>query len=172
MFRRLSLRLLLCGLCLLPVTACGMSPAGSSARTPSVATTAPPPSIPLAPSATASNTIHFPQLTPQTGERAFPAALLPGQFVLENDCLRIRYSEDQTSYLIIWPPDVTLHITSNAIEIHNPYGKVLAQVGEQIQVGGGEITPEVGLIKELRQPLPKECPGPYWIASDISRQRE
>lgn len=113
--------------------------------------------------------VFFPQLIPVDGERAYPQALLEGTLLLVDDCLRVQEREGNTSYLIIWPPHVVLNITNNRIQLTDQENLAVAQVGEAVQLGGGEISTEAPMIQELREPLPVTCPGPHWITSGIVR---
>lgn len=111
--------------------------------------------------------IFFPQLTPAKSLRAFPAALLVGTLVEDQGCLRVIASDSNTSYLIIWPPEVSLSAVGQSVRVV-AVGGTAAQVGEQIQVGGGEVAP-VGapIMQELHEPIPPACTGPYWLASGL-----
>ena len=113
--------------------------------------------------------VFFPQLLPANGERAYPEALIEGTLIIANDCLRVQAPEGDTSYLIIWPPHVALNITNNMIQLTDQESQAVVQVGDAVQLGGGEISPETEMVQELREPLPAACPGPYWIASGIVR---
>jgi hypothetical protein len=113
--------------------------------------------------------VFFPQLLPANGERAYPEALIEGTLIIDNDCLRVQAREGDTSYLIIWPPHVVLNITNDTIQVTDQESRAVAQVGEAVQLGGGEIFPEAPMVQELREPLPATCSGPYWIASGIVR---
>lgn len=111
--------------------------------------------------------IFFPQLAPSNGARSFPTALLSGTLIEDRSCLRVRASASNTSYLIIWPPEVTLSASGQPIRVIRVGGSA-AQIGNQIQLGGGPIASlNVPIMRELRQPLPATCPGPYWLASEI-----
>ena len=60
-------------------------------------------------------------------------------------------------------------MTNNTIQVTDQENQAVAQVGEAVQLGGGEISTEARMIQELREPLPATCSGPYWIASGIVR---
>lgn len=118
--------------------------------------------------ATPSSTVHFPQLRPPPdGPSIFPAALMIGQLVLEGTCLRVT-AQGAESSLPIWPPEVTLNAAADPIELLNQDGEVIARVGDEVELGGGPTGAEAPLIEELREPLPEECPGPYWITSEVT----
>lgn len=111
--------------------------------------------------------IFFPQLIPANVERPYLDALVQGTLVIVDDCLRVQVREGDTSYLIIWPPHVVLNITGDAIQVVDQESQAVAQVGEAVELGGGETPSATYLVEELREPLPATCPGPYWLASGI-----
>lgn len=81
--------------------------------------------------------------------------------------LGVHTSEGGASYLIVWPPDVTLSVTREAIQVRDQAGQVVARVGDEVQLGGGELSLQSPIVQELHEPLPSGCPGPYWLASGI-----
>ena len=99
------------------------------------------------------------------------SALLVGRLVVDERCLRVihQYGDGtSTSYLPIWPAGVSLYQADTLIEIHTAQGQIVARVGEPISLGGGEVPadalPEV--IEPVIQPVPADCPGPYWVVAD------
>lgn len=115
---------------------------------------------------TASPVPFFPQQ--KETPNVYMDALLVGELVLVDNCLRINDS-DGNSYLPIWPQGFSLHIEKNIIQVIDDTGQFVAQVGDNLKVGGGEM-PEEYITEYLAQPLPNGCSGPYWIASnDITR---
>lgn len=138
---------------MLGITACGIGgPAPSTTRT----------SVVPSPSAT----VYFPQQDPARLEQGRMAALLSGSFVNDTNCLRVNTDIGGTSYLIAWPPDVSLHVENNLVEIRNGDGQVVAREGERVRFGGGEVQGS-RLAGLLRKPLSNQCPGPYWLVGDI-----
>jgi len=106
-------------------------------------------------------TPHF----PQQGERDYVMeALLEGELVLEGGCLRVKseYGED---HLLIWPPGVRLTVDGRDVVISNGSGVSLA-VGEESRVGGGEAS-LAHAQTFVTEPLPSDCPGPYWVVGEI-----
>lgn len=102
--------------------------------------------------------VHFPQL--KTRSRSFMEAELYGEMVLEDGYLRV----DGT--LIIWQPDYFVHNNEGTIEVLDRKGKVVARVGEEVYMGGGEDRP---FNKDLREPLPQDIEGPFWIQGGGTR---
>lgn len=109
--------------------------------------------------------ISLPQLRTRSG--SFMTALMQGELIVQNGCLRVRPEGSAQSHLIIWQPDYFLHKNGNAREILDRSGRVVARVGEPIWIGGGEIPVTSELQQQLRSPIPQTCEGPYWLMGDI-----
>jgi len=86
----------------------------------------------------------------------------------DNGCLRVKYFDD--NYLLIWPHGFSMRIKGEEIQVIDDSGQVVACVGDKINVGGGEFPGEKAreYIEEsiVEQPLPDDCPGPYWIVGE------
>jgi hypothetical protein len=99
---------------------------------------------------------------PQLKQRdvVFMTALLIGDLLVEEGCLRIRDIYTGESRLVIWQADYFLTDNDGVLAILDETGEIVAQVGERVFLGGGgqPILNEA----ELRQPLPDSCDGPYW----------
>ncbi|MDY6911118.1 MAG: hypothetical protein SVM79_01985 [Chloroflexota bacterium] len=106
-------------------------------------------------------TIHFPQL--KTRSASFMTAMLTGELVLEDGFLRVRASDDDEGNLIIWQTDYFLHSNEGVIEILDRNGQVVGRVGEEVCMGGGEVSMTASFERQLREPLPEHCEGPYWL---------
>ncbi len=100
--------------------------------------------------------LHMAQLKQR--DVAFMEALLIGELVIEDNCLRI-HSENE-SYLIIWQADYYLTDNDGRIQILDETGAVVAQVGEAVYMGGG--AQRALNDAELQMPVPESCGGPYW----------
>ncbi len=109
-------------------------------------------------------TIHLPEL--KTRSAAFMTALAIGKLVVKDGCLRI--GEGDSSYLVLWQPDYFVNNNNGVIEVLDRNGQVVARVGEEIQMGGGEVSLTAELERQLRKPLPNECPGPYWLMGQLA----
>ncbi|MCZ7671809.1 MAG: hypothetical protein M5U34_34105 [Chloroflexi bacterium] len=99
---------------------------------------------------------------PQLKQRdvAFMDALLIGELVVEEDCLRIHDSNTDESTLVIWQADYFLNDNHGIVEIVDETGTVVARVGEMVYMGGGEQATVNN--DELRESIPEQCGGPYW----------
>jgi len=89
-------------------------------------------------------------------------AELIGELLLVDDCLRVNAAAD-ASYLILWQPEFSLKAENDSLHILNEAGQVVATVGEEVYLGGGEVRSIDHLDEYVRQQLPPACPGPYWI---------
>lgn len=85
-------------------------------------------------------------------------ALLTGELVLEDNCLRV------AGYLLAWPPEFTVDIREDTVEVADGLTgeQVTWRLGETVRVGGGE-TPDDRLTEAVRERLPANCRGPYWL---------
>jgi hypothetical protein len=120
-----------------------------------------PPPFPLTP----VPNVHMVQL--QTRSADFMAALLIGELVVEAGCLQVRTRTDTETesflenYLIIWQADYFLTEHNGRLQILDETGAVVAEVGQTIYLGGGNV-PSVD-ESQLREPIPPACTGPYWL---------
>ena len=106
---------------------------------------------------------HFPQMR-EGAINIVMEALLEGELVLENGCIRAK-SKGGADRLLIWPERFKLSVDGRDIRISDDSGVSLS-VGEEIRIGGGEKKlAYVQLVVE--QPLPNDCPGPYWIVGEV-----
>ncbi len=98
--------------------------------------------------------VNFPQLKMASG--SYMMAQMMGDLVLGDGYLRVGGT------LIIWQPDYFVHNNEGTIEILDRDGTVVGRVGEEIYMGGGEwgTRPADELLKE---PLPEDIAGPFWI---------
>ena len=100
--------------------------------------------------------VFMPQLKQR--DAVFMDALLIGELVVEDSCLRVR--SEGANYLVIWQADYFLTDNDGVWEILDETGAVAARVGETVYMGGGETS----WVDEpyLRDPIPASCGGPYW----------
>jgi hypothetical protein len=89
-------------------------------------------------------------------------ALLIGELVLVDNCLRIKAPYSTTSHLLVWPPDFEFRVRGDIVEVTDKlYGDTKTwHLGDTIEIGGGEI---LRLDEQLQQRLPVHCRGPYWV---------
>ncbi len=113
-------------------------------------------------------TVAFLQLAPVVGERVkLTAGPFAGTLTLVDGCLRVAVPRHD-SYLIIWPPEVTLRTDGGDVRVVDATGQVVARVGEPVALSGGVLN-TIG-TEGLREAPPDRCPGPYWLTGDILKQ--
>lgn len=113
--------------------------------------------------------VFFPQQAPILGERTVMAAELFGKLMVIDNCLRVNRPEGNTSYLVVWPADVTMHVANDMIQILNSSGQVVAQVGNDVYLDGGEISvlQATALSQQPDLPIDTMCSRPYWFVGNI-----
>jgi hypothetical protein len=80
-------------------------------------------------------------------------------------CPRIKTENGLTDALAIWPPDYSMRISDDQVEILDGTGQVIAREGKQVTLSGGYI-PNSWDSEEYRRlyyDVPGDCFGPYWI---------
>ncbi|GAP13094.1 hypothetical protein LARV_00836 [Longilinea arvoryzae] len=112
--------------------------------------------------------LFFPQLRARSV--VFMTALLEGQLVLEDGCLRVVTGFAPQGSLIIWQPDYFPSQKGDQIEILDRNGLSVARVGESIALGGGEIQLSDDTTRQLRESIPAACAGPYFLMGEIVGQ--
>jgi len=124
--------------------------------------------------------VAFPRQAPVEGVRVVMEAELIGELVLVNGCLRVNSIYGDGSVLPIWPPEFTLKAEKRAtvacpepcrraaqdeIQVLDGAGQVVARVGQEVYMGGGGGS-ATSLAECVRQQLPADCIGPYWIVGE------
>lgn len=113
---------------------------------------------------------HFPQLA--TSQQAYLEALIKGELVLENGCLRISGVDgalDKSSLLLIWDSRFSTRTEQGVVQvIDSRTGKVLASVGDFVAVGGGFVDDPAS--RGLKEPLPNDCPGSYYLVGEAIKK--
>ncbi len=114
----------------------------------------------------AQDSIYFLRQKPSDA----PSLLAPleGKLVLSKACLRIQSSDGGAGYTALWPFEFSLAVQSGNVQILNGNKNVVAQVGDQIRVSGGEanISPEE--FEENVIGTATQCTAPYWrVNNDV-----
>ncbi len=107
---------------------------------------------------TSISTPFFPQQ--KENPAIYMDALLVGELVLEDDCLRV--GDD----LLVWPHVFSVSTEDGVIQIIDDNGQPIMRVGDKIKLGGGEMSSEH--IAKYSAELPSDrCSGPYWIVGEV-----
>lgn len=91
-----------------------------------------------------------------------------GKLVVTDGVLRLEAYDGITSYLPIWPKGFKLCLTKDGrIRLLNNAGQVVAYVGDEVEMGGGEGQDNEyfreWLAKIAKQPVPASAIGPFWF---------
>jgi hypothetical protein len=109
------------------------------------------------------NSIYFPIQLEIFKNDPYPLALASGVIVLEDNCIRLKSaSAENQSHLLIFPPGFSLKSDGSKIQIIDSNNEIIYYIGDTIEVGGGETTPDI--IKRMTgRTVPSECKGPYFL---------
>ncbi len=98
-----------------------------------------------------------------------------GELVLDREgCLRVR--DEYGTLVPVWPAGFGVEASGGEVRLLNERGRVVARVGDDIEIGGGEAPPAerlAGVNERTKRELRERCPGQYWYASpnvDVIRQ--
>ena len=118
-----------------------------------------------------ANPPNFPQVR---GHPDGLGALLVGELVSENGCLRLRRIDEGGDYLIIWHQTADMTADGLGVRITNESGVSSSfSVGEKLRMGGAGTRNLDEIQESLVQPIPGNCPGPYWVATfDVAAYSE
>ena len=107
--------------------------------------------------------LHFPLQGTILGEHESLTAEASGELVLDGHCLRLK-SADLPSRLIFWPSGFTPHVYRGVVHVRNGAGRIIAQVGDRIVMGGAAAY--YGNYYTDKTIGPK-CGGPTWASNSI-----
>lgn len=115
-------------------------------------------------------TLWFPR-QPETDVHM--TALLEGQLILDNGCLRATTEGyEESGFLVIWPAGAAPRFLGDGtIEVLDVSGEIVTRVGEPISLGGGAMESDESMRfwEQQIEGLPIEgCPGPYWVAGELN----
>ena len=83
-----------------------------------------------------------------------------GKLVLDDrGCLRVKDPADRVSVVPVWPAPFELDTEGEDVRVLDASGRVVAQVGREVYMSGGEV----GRSLEGKRQLQERCPGVYWI---------
>jgi hypothetical protein len=112
--------------------------------------------------------IFLPRLTgPQD---SWPASLASGTLVLKHGCVFLMPGDA----LLIWPNEATADRTSDGTLEVKVDGKLVGQMGDEVQLGGGLLGESKDAVKQaermIGEPIPEKChaAGGYWLTAPPS----
>ena len=85
--------------------------------------------------------------------------------------MRVNSIYGDGSILPVWPPEFTLGAENDVLQVLDGTGQVVARVGEEVYMGGGEGLSRA-MAQCVRQQLPAACTDPYWIVGDGTRPNQ
>ena len=80
-----------------------------------------------------------------------------GVLVLDGQCLRLKQDVDAPLTTVKWPAGFSPHVHNGVVHVRNGAGRIIAQVGDEISMGGGYST----------RYDDQECPGGVFSANSI-----
>jgi hypothetical protein len=100
-------------------------------------------------------------------------AILVGELVMTDGCLRVNSIHSGTSYLLVWPDEQhVVSVEGDTVRIVDRLEDktVVWHIGEMVTLGGGEVKSLKYLDERLqpKRPLPANCPGPYWVVGSVA----
>ena len=159
------------------VAACDADRAAKVSRVQGTSTVSPPPAAVTQtsdPSTTGAAMVPTEVLFPR--QRAgvdYMQAAGGGKLVLdEQGCLRLGRGGGVAGDVIVWPHDHSVEVDADGeVRIRDEKGSVVAKVGDDIQVGGGEVGDRgLDFVDEDSVPSTQEllerCPGNYYPSGD------
>lgn len=112
---------------------------------------------------------NFPQMRQGDTERL--DAMVMGELVSENGCLRVRDIDGRDNHLLIWPHGYEMAADGQSVLIGDDSEATLS-VGEEVRIGGGEV-PLFHVQTLVVQPIPSNClGGSYWVVGEVSTTSE
>jgi hypothetical protein len=91
-------------------------------------------------------------------------AQLFGTLVDQDGCLRVQPDTGGTSYLLAWPPDFEVRVEGDTVHVVTADGEqVTLGMGDAVYLSGGEVKSADYLSQPVRQALPAQCEGPFWV---------
>ena len=107
---------------------------------------------------------NFPQL--REGDTEHLDAMVVGELVSENGCLRVRNSERGIDHLLIWPHGYEMAADGQRVRTSDGSEFTLS-VGQEIRIGGGQV-PLHHIQTSIIHPIPSNCLGDsYWVVGEI-----
>ena len=101
--------------------------------------------------------VHFRLKKTIAGPRVGKTAAAAGELVLGGCCLRLKVENRDSTYFIVWPAGFTPHVHRDVVHVRNGAGRIIAQVGDELRMGGAYLTSYDD----------EECSGPAFSADEV-----
>ena len=113
----------------------------------------------ISPSPTSPETVFLPTYRPMNG---YPAALIQGTLVEDNNCLYIDSNGERN--LVLWPPGTSTALDGGQLVVRGA-GQQVA-VGTAVEAGGGQYKSYNYVTGLIGESVPAACRGSdiYWLA--------
>ncbi len=93
--------------------------------------------------------------------------LTEGRLELREGCLYIQDDDTTSSHAAVWPLEFSLTVEGDSSQILNRDKEVVAQVGDQVLVGGGEVRIMSQEEFDRNYLGTLQCSGPYWLVTEV-----
>ena len=100
--------------------------------------------------------LYFRRQKTYLGQASSPMAEAVGKLFLDGECLRLKSEYSDRTHFISWPPGFTPHVHRGVVHVRNGGGRIIAQVGDRLFMGGG-----YGRVRG------EKCAGPSFGANSI-----
>ena len=98
-------------------------------------------------------------------------AIVVGELGLVGQCLVLRYGDEESPLVVVWPADFGFQADGQSIRVLDGSGRVAVQTQERVFLSGGHIRSldGIGAISDgVRRELAERCPGTYWfVGSEV-----
>jgi len=96
-------------------------------------------------------------------------ALLKGTLENEGPCIEVTSPEGHETHTLAWPADFHYEFDGTTLIVQDiPLGEARTwKIGEIVEIGGGEL---MVLDESVRDSVPEECIGPYWVFGSWARR--
>jgi hypothetical protein len=98
-----------------------------------------------------------------------PSALGHGKLVVDDEgCIRMKPLPQDPGLVPIWPSDYELDTEGDKIQFLDGKGKIVAQIGEEVSMGGGQVEVQRYVVDaRMARELRERCPGGgYWVVTE------
>lgn len=117
------------------------------------------------PPARDSITPHIVMLNPSAAINSWPLAVIEGEIVIEEGCIKVKPGGGGANAVLIFVPSFKLKDLESGWAIVNRHGETWGKIGETRRIGGA-IIDSAEVISRYLTPTDRQiCPGPYWLVT-------